>query len=215
MKPGPVMVLAAAAASIFLAGCHERASVGGRDVRVGVASSLVPRMERLAGAYTERWGGTVVWTAGPSGRIANQAAAGAGFDAVVLAVPAGGNEVGRVVGRNTLAVVRRPGAAAGGRWVLAETSTVPLGIESRRALAASGRWDAVAERAVYAGSASQVVAWLRAGEADAGVVYASDVSALGPGWAVEALEGSGVVYVVRPLTQDGAAFAAWLAERGL
>ena len=185
-------------------------------MRVGVASSLTPRMPGLATAFGEAHGVELLWVAGPSGRVANQAAAGAGYDAVVLAVPeatvAEAGAASTVVGRNTLAVVKRRGLPS--RWVLAETSTVPLGVESRRALTSAGRWPEVAPVAVYAGSAAQVVAWLRAGEADAGVVYASDVPTLGAGWSVEPLPG-GVAYVVRASTDRGAVFAAWLEARRL
>jgi molybdate transport system substrate-binding protein len=62
---------------------------------------------------------------------------------------------------------------------LGEPQAVPLGRYARQALQARGLWEAVSPKAVYADSALQALSYAARGEADAAVVYASDVRALG------------------------------------
>ena len=173
-------------------------AAGAAPVRLGVAASLEPRIETLLAGYPDRE--AVTWSAGPSGRIASQAAAGA-FDAVVLATDAAGD--GPVVATDTVVWVARDGRRSG-RFALADPELAPLG----RVALAMGHADWPGPT-LHAASASQVVAWLRAGEADAGAVYAHQAAGLPDGFVV-IRSGGTVRYVTTALTPRGEPLARWL-----
>ncbi|HET6764189.1 MAG TPA: molybdate ABC transporter substrate-binding protein [Longimicrobiaceae bacterium] len=65
------------------------------------------------------------------------------------------------------------------RVALGAVPSVPAGEYARQALAALGLAKAVAPKAVYAQDVRQVLAWVAAGEADAGIVYRTDAAAGG------------------------------------
>ncbi|WP_121443792.1 molybdate ABC transporter substrate-binding protein [Brockia lithotrophica] len=63
---------------------------------------------------------------------------------------------------------------AGGKLALGEPKSVPAGRYAEQALKAAGVWDAVKDRIVYAQTVRQVLAYVESGEANYGVVYATD-----------------------------------------
>ena len=195
-------LVAAGLVSLLLAGLWAAGRGGGGGdgrpaLRLGVASSLaplLPELERAAGGLPGG-GRRVEATLASSGRIARQLGAGAPLDAVLLAddeamdrLEADGlidpsSRVGLAGNRLVLvapAGSQRPrglGDLAGLRVALGEPGTVPLGRYAEAALAAA----AVPGpgRVVYGGSAEQVLTYVRAGEVDAAVVYATDLRRAG------------------------------------
>ena len=198
------------ACSVLSVGCSGEEE----DLRVGVASSLEPAMPALRAAFKSETGKEITWSSGPSARLVNQADAGAPVDVLVVASAAPQTGLSSVVGHNAVVEVRRGGASEAAPIVVAEPAVVPLGAATRTALSAEGRWSGIEAQAIYAASAAQAVAWLRAGEADTGFVYASDVPRLGAGWVVEPL-GAEVDYVVQVIDKKGEVFADWLIVRGI
>ncbi|RKQ88906.1 molybdate ABC transporter substrate-binding protein [Brockia lithotrophica] len=61
-----------------------------------------------------------------------------------------------------------------GKLALGEPKSVPVGRYAEQALKAAGVWDAVKDRIVYAQTVRQVLAYVESGEANYGIVYASD-----------------------------------------
>jgi len=65
------------------------------------------------------------------------------------------------------------------RLALGDPSHVPAGIYARAWLEEAGLWDAVAERLLPARDVRAALAYVQRGEADAGIVYASDAKSAG------------------------------------
>lgn len=57
---------------------------------------------------------------------------------------------------------------------LGETQSVPAGKYAKEIFMGLGIWEEVAEHAVFAGNVREVLTWVESGEADCGVVYATD-----------------------------------------
>lgn len=91
------------------------------------------------------------------------------------------NQLAVVLPRGSAGELREPVDLAGPavrRLALAEPATVPAGRYARAWLEREGLWDAVASRVVAADSVRAALARVAAGQADAGVVYRSDLSVL-------------------------------------
>jgi molybdate transport system substrate-binding protein len=90
----------------------------------------------------------------------------------------------RYVLRNKVVLIVRPdGPAAGFRdlatdkvrlLALGDPASVPAGEYGREALAAMGIWDAVQSKLLLAKDVRQVLTYVETGNADAGIVYATD-----------------------------------------
>ncbi len=167
-----------------------------RTLSLGVASSLRPVLPAIESAgKTGETRVKAVLTS--SGRIANQLAAGASFDAVLLA---DGEAVDRLeaadlvdgatrreLAGNRLVLVAPEstttptslGDLGSLRVALGEPATVPLGAFAAEALAGAGvpRPRSV----VYGASAEQVLGYARTGTVDAAIVYATDFRRAGAG----------------------------------
>ncbi len=61
------------------------------------------------------------------------------------------------------------------RIAIGDPQTVPAGQYAQEALQGYGVWDQVTEKFIYADSVTQVLDYLRRGEVDAGIVYATDL----------------------------------------
>jgi molybdate transport system substrate-binding protein len=157
---------------------------------VGAAISLKESMEALEPRLAKAAGGQVDLAFGASGDLASQMERGAPFDVLVSA----GDEprLGAVaddactMAWNTLALVRRRGGPAVSWTTLDRTPKafrlaiglvpqVPAGVYAERALHALGAWDAVAPKIVRGTNVRNVLDLVARGEADAGIVYATDV----------------------------------------
>ncbi|MBE3550678.1 MAG: molybdate ABC transporter substrate-binding protein [Brockia lithotrophica] len=165
---------------------------------VSAAISLKDALTELKGIYEkDHPNAKIDYNFGASGNLKEQILSGASVD-VFLSV--GKKEIdelkdknyvdqGRVdsVATNRLVLVApRDGGkpttfrnlpealGASGKLALGEPKSVPAGRYAEQALKAAGVWDAVKDRVVYAQTVRQVLAYVESGEANYGVVYATD-----------------------------------------
>ncbi len=175
-----------------------------RSVRVFAAASLSDVMEALSLAWMSRGGaGPVVNLAGSS-TLARQIEDGAEADVFISADEAWMDYLAErklidpasradLLG-NTLVLVTPAGrpfdiklekgadlaAALGeGRLALANPESVPAGRYAREALVALGMWEAVEGKVAAAQDVRAALRFVTSGEAEAGVVYATDAKAAG------------------------------------
>lgn len=162
------------------------------------ASSLTGVLQDVGAAWRARGHGDVTFSFGATSRLAKQVEAGVPADAFFAAdlawmdeldhegllVPGtratlAGNVLVAVVGADATFVPARPLDLAGpsvARLGLA-AENVPAGRYAREALRSLGAWDAVEGRVVNGDDVRATLAWVAAGETDAGVVYATDAAA--------------------------------------
>ena len=162
------------------------------------AASLTDVLPSVVEAWREQEGSMdVVFSFDGSSRLARQVEAGAPADVIFLADALSMDAVerrgllapgtrGDLLG-NTLVVVV-PGGSAWAPQSVAELTDprvrhlalaaerVPAGRYAREALRASLAWDAVADRVVTGSHVRTTLAWVSRGEAEAGIVYATDAA---------------------------------------
>lgn len=166
-------------------------------LRVAAAISLREPLEDLGHRYEREHPGVAVrWIFGASGDLATQIAHGAPVSLFASASPEPVARLGRAVrvealcdvATTSLVLVRRDDPAlADLRWenlathpavhhvAVGATPAVPAGVYAERALQAMGSLDAVRPRLVRGAHVRQVLDLVARGEADAGIVYATDV----------------------------------------
>lgn len=172
------------------------------SLRVAVAVSLRPALEEIAAAFAQgRPGVEVLINAGASGMLRHQIEHGDAADVFISAderhmralVERGlvAEDAVRVLTTNRLVVaaparrrvtinaLRDLASPEFARVSIGAPATAPVGAYAEAALRAAGVWDVLQGRLVFAQSAAQVAAHLRAGEVDAGLLYATDVLPLG------------------------------------
>lgn len=194
------VVRALVATLVLLAGLASPGPAAGVEVTFSAAISFKEAMEELGRAFTRRHPGvTVRWNFGASGELQKQIEAGAPVDLFASAATRQMDELqarGAVVAatrrtfaRNGLVVVVPPDArallaapadlrgAGVKRLVVGNPRTVPAGQYAEESLRALGLWEQLRPRLVLAENVRQVLAYVARGEAEAGVVYATDVLA--------------------------------------
>lgn len=172
------------------------AAQGRPPLMVAAAASLSDVLPRAASAWERAGGGQVRFAFDASSRLARQIRAGAPVDAFVSADERWMDaleEDGRLapgsralVARNRLVVATRAaGPALGDAKDLAGESfahvalageNVPAGRYAKAALRSLGLWDAVEPKAVRAEHSRVALRWVALGEAEAGIVYATDAA---------------------------------------
>ncbi len=233
----PVRLCPALAASlVVLAGCGtggsgDRASSDGGTVTVLAAASLTAPFTALADRYMADHPGTEVRLSfGSSTTLAQQVAQGAPADVLATAGTAAMDQLGDVrptetvtIAHNTLEIATPPGNPAGVKGledlaspdvdVVLCASTVPCGKAADEVLAKAGVEPHVVSREV---DVTATLAKVRLAEADAAVVYHSDVaSSKGSVEGVEIPEADNTT-LAYPLARFGdspavAGFAAYVA----
>ncbi|MEN9786493.1 MAG: molybdate transporter substrate-binding protein [Pseudomonadota bacterium] len=164
-------------------------------LRVLAAASLAEVLPRVAALWTGQGNPPVLLAFDASSRLARQVEAGAPADVFVSADRAWMDTLagrGAVLGHsrvelagNRLVVVvptRFTGALASGADLAGPTvrhlalagEHVPAGTYAQEALVRLGAWPAVAPRVVRGDSVRTALAWVATGQADAGIVYATD-----------------------------------------
>ena len=168
------------------------------EILVSAAISLKDAFEEIGSIYEKQTGVRVRFNLGASGLLQKQIEGGAPVDvfasagekqmdalqslglieaetrhnfarnALVLIIPEGSKLPVR-----SLADLLRPEIT---RLAIGNPKTVPAGEYAREALRNLKLWDALQPRLVLAENARQVLDYVSRGEAEAGVVYASDVS---------------------------------------
>jgi molybdate transport system substrate-binding protein len=175
-------------------GCHQSEEETAQ-LTVFAASSMTEALEQVAAAWVAEGNMPVRFSFDASSRLARQIEAGAPADVYVSAdqewmdyldaagrIVPGSREV--LVGNTLVAVVPKHEArqalraqdllvGQGGRLALAGES-VPAGRYAREALKHEGAWAALEGRVVNADNVRVALGWVASGEADAGVVYATD-----------------------------------------
>lgn len=181
------------AALAFIAGCGP-AEPPKPTVAAFVASSAAPVVDSLAARFEQAEGVRVEVHAGSSATLAKQALAGATMhvflsadrrwtDELVKAGLVDGAEVSDLLA-NRLVMVAASGKAldpskpdalrAIRRFAIGDPVSVPVGRYAKEALEKAGWWSLLEGAVVTLPDARAVVKLIESGEAEAGVVYASD-----------------------------------------
>lgn len=167
-------------------------------VTVIAASSLSDALPKIAQEWRKLNKASVTLSFDGSSRLAKQIEAGAPAD-VFISADAGwmdhveradkiipgtrrdlaSNRLVLVVPRDASFAPRSPAALTKPelKHLALADENVPAGRYARAALRAAGVWDALKDRVVNGGSARAAMTWVSRGEAEAGIVYASDAKA--------------------------------------
>jgi molybdate transport system substrate-binding protein len=189
------------------------------EVTIFAAASLADALEELARRYEPSSGDRVRMSFGGSNVLARQIREGAPADLFVSADEAKMDELAasaliepgsrRVLLSNALVVVvsveggadiahpRDLVRPAVRRLALAEPTTVPAGIYARQYLESLGLWEALRRKVVPTESVRAALAAVEAGNAQAGIVYATDARVsrrVRVAFAVPVGEGPRIVY---------------------
>ncbi len=214
--------------------------VRAEEVRVFAAASLTDALREMAPAYERSSGDTLVFNLGGSSMLARLVREGAPADVFLSADEAqmdGLEKAGllvpgsrRALLSNTLVVVV---ASEGGPKIaspsgllsirslaLAEPKSVPAGVYAKQYLEKVGLWVALAPRVIPTENVRACLAAVEAGNADAGIVYATDAlvsKKVRIAWAVPAADGPDISYPVAipkdaPHPEAARRFAAYLAS---
>ncbi|HEY1955012.1 MAG TPA: molybdate ABC transporter substrate-binding protein [Polyangiaceae bacterium] len=158
---------------------------------VGAAISLKESMEAIHPRLEKSRGHAIEFAFGASGDLASQMDRGAPFD--VLATAGDEPRLHAIADErctlawNTLVLVHRKDTPTttwttldrtppAFRLAIGLTPQVPAGVYAEEALHALGEWDAVAPKIVRGTNVRHVLDLVARGEADAGIVYATDVA---------------------------------------
>jgi molybdate transport system substrate-binding protein len=183
---------------LFACGTSTPSEPAAIELTVLAASSLTEALPKVAEGWKLQGGGSVAFSFDSSARLAKQVEAGAPVDLVFFADRETLNGLDRkgllaagtprdLLGNSLVVVV--PAAAT---WVptspadLASPSlvhlavaadNVPAGKYARAALQESGVWTDVEPKVVPGDNVRTTLAWVTRGEAEAGIVYATDARA--------------------------------------
>jgi len=194
-------VLAVVAAAALTGGCRPPEAKAPPHLTVLVAASMSDVLETLARDYQAQTGVQVDVSAAASGVLRKQIEGGAACDVFISADKVDMDKLAerqlvradtrREVARNQLVVVacdkklrRWAGLDAlaaddAGRVAMGNPAYVPAGRYAQRALESAGSWSAVEPRAVLADSVRVACQYVKSGEADVGLVYATDAALMG------------------------------------
>lgn len=187
--------VAVAAVGLGLAAVWGLRTAPSAALTVFAAASLADVLPTIAADWRDSGGGDVVFSFDATSRLARQLDAGAAADVFVAADDAWMDHA--AAAGTVVADTRR--AVAGNRLVLVVPSAspsvlpadlagptiarvaiaaeaVPAGRYARAALRHAGVWDTLGDRVVTGDDARTTLAWVARGEADAGVVYATDAA---------------------------------------
>jgi molybdate transport system substrate-binding protein len=220
-------------AVVALAGCGARRDGARVTLTVSVAASLQNAMAEIAPAYERSHAGIKVrFNFGGSGALEQQIERGAPSDIFLSAAPrpmdalAGKGlilpDTRRDLLRNQIVLIAPKDSTGPGTFAdlssgsvkviaLGDPGSVPAGDYGRQTLRALHVWEAVQPKLVLAKDVRQVLTYVETGNADAGIVYATDARESGKVRVVEtAAEGShaAVVYPVAVMRDSGNVAAA-------
>lgn len=198
-----MMALAMVLTAGMLAGCGSEQTVEsseGQDavtgaITVSAAASLTDVLNELALTFQEENpGAEVSFTFGGSGALQTQIEEGAPVDLFFSAAESNMDaleEQGLIdaatrkdVLQNEIVLIAPQGETAVTSFetildsepqiALGEAESVPAGKYAQEIFTNLGIWEGVKSHAVFASNVREVLAWVEAGEADCGVVYATD-----------------------------------------
>ena len=172
------MVRAIAVLGLFLlTSCNER-----RELQVFAAASLTDALTEIGRNYEQQTGGKVVFNFAGSSVLARQIAEGAPADLFLSADERTMDRV-KTIKRasmlsNTLVIVGdgigSPRDLIDKQVALGDPSSVPAGIYAKDYLTRAGLWDAIAPNVIPAENVRAALAAVKAGNADAAIVYRTD-----------------------------------------
>ena len=173
--------------AIFALGLLASCKHSPGEITVGAAASLKESMDDLAPRVERASGARVHFTFGASGDLAAQANHGAPIDVLAAAGEESidGATEACTLAWNTLALVKRAGAPSVGwkdlastppsfRLAIGLTPQVPAGVYAEEALHRLDAWRAIAPHVVRGTNVRNVLDLVARGEADEGIVYATD-----------------------------------------
>lgn len=160
-------------------------------LRIAAAASLTDVLEPIAASFERSTGTPVELRFGGSSTLARQIEDGAPTDVFVSADPRwvaaliaqGLGREGETIATNGLVVIvpasatdapRELGALTHCEHLALAGAEVPAGAHARHALEAAGLLEVLRTRIVSAPDVRAALAWVASGEADAGIVYATD-----------------------------------------
>lgn len=186
---------------ISLGGCAANPTGNEETLMVSAASSLSGVMEELAAEFKEDNPNIgIVANYGSSSKLRNQIENGAPSDVFLSAsdndmkILENANlvkekSVAQFAGNNLLLAtaseigeekdVQAILSSVKGTLAIAEPASVPLGGYTKQALEEMGIWQSLEGKMIYAKDARQVVTYLESGNAQAGIIYASDAELSG------------------------------------
>jgi molybdate transport system substrate-binding protein len=175
-------------------GC-DRASPPAETLTLFAAASLVDVVADMAAVLSDERGMSLVVNLAGSSTLAQQITAGAHADLFLSASTDWVDALDRralvarrrIVAHNRLVIITPADArgridnpadlldASVARLALADPESVPAGVYARQALEQRGLWETLRPRVAAAADVRQALAFVARGEAEAGVVYATDV----------------------------------------
>lgn len=181
--------------ALLSVGCAKETN-SDKEVRVAAAASLTDVLQELGERYEATHPGVKVsFNFGASGALSQAIEHGGAAD---VFFSAGKREMdrletaGEVASRqdllqNELVLIVPKGAKKPVDWsaltdsvfsriAMGETQGVPVGAYAKEMLLHIGLWDSIEKKAVFASDVRQVLAWVEMGEAQAGIVYATDAA---------------------------------------
>ncbi len=165
-KPGVMVFVAASAADAVESVSVQFESETGIAISVNAASSSVLAQQIAAGANADLFlSANVAWVDYLVERDHVESRVDLLKNGLVLVVPTGD------------VAIHSPDDLLGDdvrRIAVADTDSVPAGQYAKKALIALGLWDALEKKLIPGGDVRQALAYLERGEADAGIVYATD-----------------------------------------
>ena len=173
----------------------EQAGSEEQSITVSAAASLTDVLNELAEKYKETNPGMEIsFTFGGSGALQTQIEEGAPVDLFFSAAEENmdaleeqgliDTETRKDVLKNEIVLIAPQGDTQVASFenildseptiALGEAESVPAGKYAQQIFESLGNWEGVQSHAVFAGNVREVLAWVEAGEADCGVVYATD-----------------------------------------
>ncbi len=202
-------------------GCRKNAP--DPSLTISAAASLQDVLPELRRAWAEDHPDRpLLINVGGSAQLARQIQSGARVDLFLSADSAQADRVDGVVARrdllsNRLVLIGRAGSSRGlddAARVAVGDPAVPVGAYARRYLEAAGRMGDLKDRLVSTGHVRHVLATVRSGDADLGIVYATDAASDDSVVVVAALDRGlvgPIVYPALALSEDAVALLDWLA----
>jgi molybdate transport system substrate-binding protein len=230
--------IVAIAAGLMLARSASAQESNANEILVFAASSMKPVLDQIGPKFS---GGKLTISYGSSSALAQQIQNGAPADIFITADPAWAGkleETAKVVKRedflgNSLVLIAGSKAAefvtrpedllhdAVKHIAIGEPGSVPAGKYAKEALTALGLWDRLSAKFVPAADVRQALLYVERGEAEAGIVYATDAKSVTDVKLIAALDANlkapvrySIVLIDRKVrsTAADAAFAYLLSE---
>ncbi|MER2089777.1 MAG: molybdate ABC transporter substrate-binding protein [Sporosarcina sp.] len=183
--------------TLILASCTNTDADNKTEILVAAASSMTPALTEIAAEFEKSNKDVrVSFSFGSSGKLAQQIKGGAPVDVFISASSTDMDtleEDNKVrldtrtdITKNTLVVIRQknddnsrlseenPFTSRIDHFAIGNPETVPAGVYAREALIKLGEWETLEPKFVFGKDVRQVVTFVETGNAERGIVFASD-----------------------------------------